>query len=93
MRWSSIRFRITALATAVVAVVLGIAGLSLVLVQRALLTDNLDQALAQRADDIVALLAADPPPDELSQGATEGFAQLVAEGGTSCHPNLVAPRR
>lgn len=81
MRWNSIRFRITALATAVVAVVLVVAGLSLVLVQRAVLTDSLDTALIQRAEDIVGLLESSPAPDELSQGATEAFAQLVGEDG------------
>jgi signal transduction histidine kinase len=81
MRFNSIRFRITALATVVVAVVLVTAGFSLVTVQRALLTDSLDEALTQRADDIVALVAASPLPEELSQGAREGFAQLVDEDG------------
>ncbi len=80
MRFNSIRFRITAIATAVVAVVLVLAGISLVTVQRALLTDSLDEALTQRADDIVALLAGDELPTEFSQGAREGFAQLIGEG-------------
>ena len=81
MRFNSIRFRITALATVVVAVVLALAGFSLVTVQRALLTDSLDEALTQRADDIVALLSSSPLPEELSQGAREGFAQLISEDG------------
>jgi len=78
------------LATAVVAVVLLVAGLSLVLVQRALLTDSLDNALIQRAEDIVALLESNPPPEELAQGATEAFAQLVDEDGSvvMSTPNL-----
>lgn len=90
MHLKSIRFRITALATAVVAVVLALAGLSLVIVQRALLTDSLDEALTQRADDIVALLSEASPPDEFSQGAREGFAQLVDESGdvAAATPNL-----
>ena len=79
MRFSSIRFQITALATAVVAVVLAFAGFSLVTVQRALLTDSIDEALTQRADDIIALLAGSPLPEEISQGGREGFAQLIAE--------------
>lgn len=82
MRFNSIRFRITAIAAAVVAVVLVLAGISLVTVQRALLTDSLDEALTQRADDIVALLAGGDLPEEFSQGAREGFAQLVGEDGT-----------
>lgn len=81
MRFNSIRFRITALATAVVAVVLVVASFSLVTAQRTLLTDSLDEALTQRADDIVALLAARPLPEELSQGAREGFAQLISDDG------------
>ena len=81
MRFNSIRFRITALATAVVAVVLVLAGVFLVVIQRGLLTDSLDEALTQRADDIVALLAGEEFPTEFSQGAREGFAQLVGEDG------------
>ncbi len=90
MRTNSIRFRITAIATAVVAVVLVLAGVSLVTVQRALLTDSLDEALTQRADDIVALLAGEDLPTEFSQGAREGFAQLVGEDGSVlvATPNL-----
>lgn len=82
MRFNSIRFRITALATAVVAVVLVLAGVFLIAIQRTLLTDSLDEALTQRADDIVALLVSEEPPAEFSQGAREGFAQLVAEDGS-----------
>lgn len=90
MRFNSIRFRITAIATAVVAVVLVLAGVSLVTVQRALLTDSLDEALTQRADDIVALLAGEELPAEFSQGAREGFAQLVGGDGAVlvATPNL-----
>lgn len=90
MRSNSIRFQITVLATAVVALVLATAAATLVFAQRALLTDSLDEALTQRADDIVALLATDPLPEEFSQGAREGFAQLVGTDGAVlvATPNL-----
>lgn len=81
MNRKSIRYRITVLATAVVALVLVLAGISLVLVQRALLTDNIDQALLQRANDIVALLETNQSLEELPQGTIEAFAQLVDEEG------------
>jgi signal transduction histidine kinase len=91
MKPRSIRFRITALATSVVAIMLITAGTVLVLVQQSFLTNNLDMALEQRADDIEALLEAGSPPDELAQSGTEGFAQLVGEDGEviAASPNLV----
>lgn len=73
-------------------VVMALVALALVLVQRSFLTDNLDAALRQRADDIVALLEAGAPPDELAQGPSEGFAQLIGEDGVIVisTPNLGA---
>ena len=82
MRSRSIRFRITAIATLAVAVVLLAGGAALVLLQRNGLTNGLDQTLTQRADDIVALIATGANlPDELAGSVDEGFAQLVESDG------------
>ena len=77
----SVRFRITALATVVVALVLTGVSVALVLSQRSQLTSNLDQALRQRADDIASLVGA-AVPDELGAGSEEAFTQLVDAGGS-----------
>lgn len=54
----TVRFRITALASALVAAVLVVTAVGLVVAQRGLLTDSLDDTLGQRADDLQGLLAA-----------------------------------
>ena len=81
MQTRSIRFRITALASVAVAVVLVAGGAALVLLQRNSLTDSLDQTLTRRADDIVALIDAGNVPQELAGGPEENFAQLVGPDG------------
>jgi signal transduction histidine kinase len=82
MQSRSIRFRITAIATVGVAVVLVAGGAALVLLQRSALVAVLDQTIAQRADDIVALVETGAVlPDELAASAEEGFAQLVEKDG------------
>jgi signal transduction histidine kinase len=81
MQTRSIRFRITALASVAVAVVLVAAGAALVLLQRNGLIDVLDENLTQRADDIVALTENGDLPQELATGANEGYAQLVGTDG------------
>ena len=81
MQTRSIRFRITALASVAVAVVLVTGGAALVLVQRNGLINGLDENLTQRADDIVALIEAENLPEELAAGSDEGFAQLVIADG------------
>jgi signal transduction histidine kinase len=79
---ATIRLRITALAAVVVALVLTVSAVALVGVQRRQLTANVDSSLAQRADDLVALLAvSDQPPRRLGPGALDGFAQLVDANG------------
>ena len=50
----TVRARITLLATAVVFVVLVLAGFGLVVQQRRVLTEALDESLEQRADEIAA---------------------------------------
>jgi signal transduction histidine kinase len=79
---ATLRLRITALAAVVVALVLAVSAVALVGVQRRQLTANVDSSLAQRADDLVELLAAsDQPPRQLGPGILDGFAQLVGPDG------------
>ena len=65
------------MAVVVAAVVLVVAGVALVLLQRSALTRSIDQTLTQRADDIVSLLQEGDPPDQFAAGSDEGFVQLV----------------
>lgn len=85
-RWrvllGTIRFRITAVATVVVAVVLVFAGFVAVAAQRRALTDNLDDRLRQRAGDILALVEEGTVPRTLAGGTVDDtIAQLVDSDG------------
>ncbi len=91
MRRTSLRFRITTLATAAVAVVLIVGGAALAVVHRTTFTSTIDATLTQRADDIVALMeTSGTPPGELAGTETEGFAQWIDEAGVvvASTPNL-----
>jgi len=91
MKHSSIRFRITALAAISVAVVLTLASIGLVTVHRRQLTANVDITLAQRAQDLTALVqGADLATIELAGTEQEGFAQVVSTEGKviASSPNL-----
>lgn len=77
----SVRFRITALATMIVVVVLVATGVALVLLQRRALTGAIDGALRQRADDLQAVLTSGELPAELGTGADETLVQLVGDEG------------
>lgn len=81
MQTRSIRFRITALASVAVALVLIAGGAALVLLQRNALIDGLDENLTRRADDIAALIQDGEPPGGLAEGGDENFAQLVGHDG------------
>ena len=61
--WRTVRFRTTVAATIVSAALLVVVSTVTVWLLRAQLTDNLDEGLIGRADEIAALLAADPAPD------------------------------
>lgn len=74
------RFRITAIATVAVALVLLGVSVVLVVAQHRQLTANLDTSLRQRADDIAALIAGDVP-SELGAFGSEAFSQLVSTSG------------
>ncbi len=77
---ASIRFRITALATAAVALVLIVAATAVVVVQRRQTISNLDASLVSRATDIMTLLDANNGnPDSIAGASGEGFVQLVAK--------------
>jgi signal transduction histidine kinase len=81
---ATVRFRITAVAALAVAVVLAGTGVALVVTQRRVLTENLDETLGSRADAIAAELAAGGRPDRapLADVADDdGIAQVVGPGG------------
>ena len=81
-RRSTIRFRITAIATVVAAIVLGASALTLVILQRQQLTANLDNSLEQRADQLVAAIAdGDPSAVIANSNAEDRAAQLVDADG------------
>ncbi|MDH3189921.1 MAG: HAMP domain-containing protein, partial [Acidimicrobiia bacterium] len=90
MRRNTVRFRVTALATAMVALGLIASAVALVLLQRSSLTSSLDQALIGRADDIESLFADGVVPDVFPATLTEGFVQLVGFDGSvmASTPNL-----
>ncbi|MGB8857645.1 MAG: HAMP domain-containing sensor histidine kinase [Ilumatobacteraceae bacterium] len=80
-RWGhSIRFRITAIATVLVAVVLAGTVLSLAALQRRSLEDNLHDAIEQRADDLTDLLAAGATDVLVTSGGEDTVAQVVQDG-------------
>jgi signal transduction histidine kinase len=88
----SIRARVTAVATVLLALVLGASGAAIVLIQRQQLMANLDDALEQRADDIADAVAAgdDAHPHLANTNDEDRLAQLVALDGTivAATPNL-----
>lgn len=75
----TIRFRITAIATTLTAVLLTAMSLLMVVVLQAQLTDNLDEGLRQRSDTIAAVLVTSIP-DELA-GDEDLLIQVVLPGG------------
>lgn len=82
-RFHSVRFRITLVAVVVLAVVLTLAGASLLLVQRSQLLGNLDASLSRRADDVTSLLSTlDGPPRVLASEAGEDtVVQIIGPDG------------
>jgi signal transduction histidine kinase len=81
-RRGTVRFRITATATVVVAGVLLGTGVGLVLTQRRLLTSNLERNIEQRADDVRAVVLGGEVPRVLgARGEDEIVAQIVAVDG------------
>ncbi len=78
----SLRFKLTALATAVAAGVLAATAVALVGVQQRQLSANLDASLQARADTLAAAFMGDLPPGAITTGDEDRAIQLVADDGT-----------
>jgi signal transduction histidine kinase len=76
-----IRFRITAVATVVVALVLAATGTFSVVAQRRALTDRVDEQLEQRADVAAGRFEVDPEDIARESGGDEAFTQVVTVDG------------
>jgi signal transduction histidine kinase len=81
MRIRSVRWRITALAVVISAVVLGACAIAVVLVMRAELIDNIDGSLSQQADEVEAAVAADPARQLVNRDREDRFAQVLDSEG------------
>ncbi len=81
---STVRFRITALATVAVAAVLVVTAVGLVVVQRRALTSSLDETLAAEADAVAARIdeGGDPAAIRLDEPTIDddAVAQVVVDG-------------
>jgi signal transduction histidine kinase len=88
---STVRFRVTALATLAVLVVLAATGVGLVTAQERLLTRNLEEAIEARADDLEqAVESGDLPPSLAVLGDDDDLAQVVLPSGrvVASSPNV-----
>jgi hypothetical protein len=81
-RQHSIRLRIALLATALFAVAIVTVSVAVVLIQRALLIDRIDDAIAARATDIGVLLQSGQSPSLASRRDEEAFVQIVDRSGS-----------
>ncbi len=78
----SLRLRLTALTTLLVAIALIGASFVLIELQRRALTNNLEETLQARADDIAASLKGGPLPDTLAvRDVEEALVQVVDDAG------------
>ena len=77
----TVRWRVTLLAAVAVAVVLVVTGAVLVVVQRRVLTDQLDETLAADADRVVASMATGREPDLDVSADDDAVAQIVTSDG------------
>jgi signal transduction histidine kinase len=77
----TVRWRVTLIATFAVALVLVVAGAVLVVVQRRVLTDQLDEALAADAARVIAPMEAGAEPDLRVSTDDEAVAQIVTADG------------
>ena len=78
LRTATVRFRVTLLATVAVCFVLVLAGTAIVIAQRRLLTENLDERLQHGASNIATALAGGLTPAVLGGfGDDDAFAQVV----------------
>jgi signal transduction histidine kinase len=76
----TLRFRVTALAALVVLAVLALAGAGLLLLQRSVLVENLDETLRERAGAVAADLRAGRPIDPRDLRGDDVLVQVV-DGG------------
>ncbi len=76
----TLRFRITALAALAVIAVLVTTGIGLVIAQRRLLTENLDDTIRQQADDLGTLVTSGRVPRTLT-GTEDVVVQIVTSDG------------
>jgi signal transduction histidine kinase len=81
-RPATLRARVAALAALAVLGVLAVAGTSLVLAQRAMLTESLDESLAQQADEVIRALQAGRTPTRDELRSDDAIVQVVDPGGT-----------
>ena len=91
----SVRFRVTALATVVTAVVLVVAAFAVLAAQRQQLTENLDDRLRERADEVALLVRAGDVPASLAGRTDEDvLTQVVASDGAvvAQSPNIRGSR-
>lgn len=87
----SVRFRVTALATAIVALILVTVAVALIVVQQRTLTATVDDGLRRRANDL-ALLIVGAVPESLAGADDDNAAQIVTPDGTvlASSPNVSA---
>ncbi len=80
--WSTIRFRITAIAVLAVLAVLVVVSIGVVAAQRRLLTDSLDDTLENHAVQLEKLLSGQTPETLGGIGDDDTIAQVVAPDST-----------
>jgi signal transduction histidine kinase len=80
-RAASLRFRLTAIATSVAAIVLAATAFTLASIQERQLTANLDASLEQRADSIAAEFAEELPDAPIVTNDEDRAVQLVGSNG------------
>ena len=80
-RLGTVRWRVTLLAAFGVALVLVVAGAVLVVVQRQVLTEQLDETLTADAGRVVASMLAGPEPDLQVSTDDDAFVQIVTPDG------------
>jgi signal transduction histidine kinase len=81
-RPATLRARVAALAALAMLVVLTIAGTSLVLAQRAMLTEGLDESLVQRADEVARAVRAGRTATLGDLRSDDAIVQVVGPDGT-----------
>jgi signal transduction histidine kinase len=94
-RAGTVRFRLTVLATLLVALVLVVTGVGLVVAQRRLLTSSVDEALRDRAEDIettvLPALSPSRPVELANLGSEDTLAQVIgpsSQGVVAASPNV-----